>query len=137
MTYRLPQNMVFIHSSRHLHVAATARMAKCPCPRPRAMWPLHSYSCICDCSVLLPFRFTIHHFRMFHHFRIHVRILHLLGSLISGNFRHSIIFGYSITSLTTSGFSVFYVLSFPEISVIHVSSFPDFSVSHFGRPGRV
>ena len=98
MSYRLPQNMVFIHSSRRLHVAAAARMANVLAP-PLRVWPLHLRA-FPNSSVLLPLRFAIHHFRIFHHFRNHV---HIFPSFISGNFRHS----YFIISGSLAGRDAF------------------------------
>ena len=44
----LPQHMDFIHPSRHLHVATTARMAKCPFSRPPCANVATSFSFISE-----------------------------------------------------------------------------------------
>ena len=49
---------------------------------PLRVWPLHLRA-FPNSSVLLPLRFAIHHFRIFHHFRNHVRIFPSLSPEIS------------------------------------------------------
>ena len=101
------------------------------------MWPLH-FRAFPNSSVLFSFRFTVHHIRIFHHFRnvvfhirafpdvcvlfpIHAIVHHFrsLPSLIIGHYRILPIF-------VRSPSGPFHIPSFPIISVFHIRPFPEF-----------